>query len=108
MIFRPRGPINILGFKLLGLMPKRKSDLARKIGETVENELISHKDIQEIINTPEVHGDIMASILKVIDKFIDTIFSSWSGESIFSFISSFIQRYVSRWIRNFLFYFIKH
>lgn len=31
---------------------------------------------------------------KVIDKFLDTIFSSWSGEPIFSFMTSFIQRYV--------------
>ena len=71
MIFRPRKPIRFLGITILGLIPKRKSDLARKIGETVENELISHKDIHRVVNTPEFHEEILVSISKVIDSFIE-------------------------------------
>ena len=70
MIFRPRKPINILGFKIIGLIPKRKSDLARKIGETIEKELISHEDIQAVINTKGFHQDIINSIMGLLDAFV--------------------------------------
>jgi uncharacterized membrane protein YheB (UPF0754 family) len=71
MIFRPRKPIFFFGIKILGLIPKRKSDLARKIGETVEKELISHQDIHRAVNTPEFHEEIITSISNVIDNFIE-------------------------------------
>jgi len=49
LLFRPIEPIKIpvLGWELQGLMPKRKKEIAKNIGETVENELIS---IEEIID----------------------------------------------------------
>lgn len=71
MIFRPRKPIKILGLTIIGLIPKRKMDLARKIGETVENELISHKDIHQAVNTDEFHEDILTSVMLAIDNFIE-------------------------------------
>ena len=45
LLFRPLKPINILGFKLQGLIPKRKGDIAESIGETVEKELVSVEEI---------------------------------------------------------------
>ncbi len=71
MIFRPRKPVNILGVKVWGLIPKRKSDLAEKIGQTVEHELISHQDIHQAVNSPEFHEEILTSILDAIDRFIE-------------------------------------
>ena len=47
LLFRPFKPINILGFKLQGLIPKRREDIAKSIGETVDKELVS---IEEIID----------------------------------------------------------
>lgn len=49
LLFRPIEPIRIpiLGWTLQGLMPKRKKEIAKNIGETVENELVS---IEEIID----------------------------------------------------------
>ena len=45
MIFRPIRPINILGIKIQGLMPRRQADMAKSIGEIVGDHLVSHKDI---------------------------------------------------------------
>ncbi|HZX20991.1 MAG TPA: DUF445 family protein [Clostridia bacterium] len=49
MLFRPFEPINIplVNFKIQGLIPKRKAEIAKSIGETVETELLS---IEEIID----------------------------------------------------------
>ena len=45
MIFRPVKPMNILGFKLQGLMPRRQLDMAKSIGAVVGDHLLNHKDI---------------------------------------------------------------
>ena len=52
MLFYPRRPVNILGWKLQGVFPKRQQELASNLGTLVERELISHEDIQNVINDP--------------------------------------------------------
>jgi uncharacterized membrane protein YheB (UPF0754 family) len=47
MIFRPVKPVNILGLKIQGLMPRRQMDMARSIGDVVGDHLVSHKDIAD-------------------------------------------------------------
>jgi len=71
MIFRPGEPFHFLGLKIQGLIPKRKSELARKIGETIEKELISHQDIHTVINSELFHEEILQSIVEAIEKFIE-------------------------------------
>lgn len=45
MIFRPVRPVNVLGFRIQGLMPRRQRDLANSIGNVVGNHLVHHDDI---------------------------------------------------------------
>jgi uncharacterized membrane protein YheB (UPF0754 family) len=71
MIFRPRLPIRVLGIEIVGLIPKRRADLARKIGETVEQELISHKDIHEVVSSPAFQSDILDAVMGRVDDFIN-------------------------------------
>lgn len=70
MIFRPRKPFNLLGYKVHGLIPKRQKELAARIGETVANDLVLHEDIQKVIHGPEVIEQINVLLTKQIDKFI--------------------------------------
>jgi uncharacterized membrane protein YheB (UPF0754 family) len=70
MIFRPRRAVRILGFEIIGLIPKRRLDLARKIGETVEQELLSHRDIQQAVNNPAFHNEIGRVLRVKIDEFM--------------------------------------
>ncbi len=76
MIFRPRKAINFLGLRIIGLIPKRKADLAQKIAETVERELISHRDIKEIINSSDFHSQASAVIRAKLEYFITSKISS--------------------------------
>ena len=70
MIFRPRIPINILGFQIQGLIPGRQLELAENLGSLVEKELVSHKDIQAILESEEVRDEIRNMIENQVDKFM--------------------------------------
>ncbi len=76
MIFRPRKEIRFLGLRIIGLIPKRKKDLAMKIAQTVETELISHRDIKAIIQTEEFHLQIGNVIKSKIDSLIQNKLAS--------------------------------
>jgi uncharacterized membrane protein YheB (UPF0754 family) len=70
MIFRPRNEIRFLSFRIQGLIPKRRQDLAIKIAETVEKELISHRDIMEVLKSEDFHLHTSDVIRKKIEDFI--------------------------------------
>ncbi len=53
LLFKPIEPINILGFKLQGLIPKRREEIAKSIGEIVETELLSMNDILDNVLTEQ-------------------------------------------------------
>jgi uncharacterized membrane protein YheB (UPF0754 family) len=70
MIFRPRKPVKILGLTIIGLIPKRRHDLALKIAHTVEAELISHKDLENIIKSPKFLNEVYTLIADKIEHVI--------------------------------------
>lgn len=47
LLFRPYKAIKIpiIGFEIIGLIPKRREEIAKSIGETVKNELLSIEEI---------------------------------------------------------------
>ena len=45
MLFHPREPKGFLGFTFHGVFPKKKAQIAEKLGELVANELFSMQDV---------------------------------------------------------------
>jgi uncharacterized membrane protein YheB (UPF0754 family) len=76
MIFRPRKPLRIAWFTLVGLIPKRKAALARTIGETVEKELISHHDIHRVVTSARFQEQMLDAIIARVEEFIYTTLGS--------------------------------
>jgi uncharacterized membrane protein YheB (UPF0754 family) len=70
MLFHPRQPHVIMGLLLQGVIPKRQRDLALKIGEVVEEELLHTGDILNAINTEELRAHLAAVIEGRIDRFL--------------------------------------
>jgi uncharacterized membrane protein YheB (UPF0754 family) len=70
MLFHPRQPRVIMGFLLQGVIPKRQRDLALKIGEVVEEELLHTEDILSAINTEELRAHLATAIEGRIDRFL--------------------------------------
>ncbi|NLC37811.1 MAG: DUF445 family protein [Clostridia bacterium] len=61
LIFRPHKPIGIplLGISIQGLIPKRKGEIARSLGEIVERELFSMDDLIFTITCDEAKDRII-------------------------------------------------
>jgi len=58
MLFWPRKPINILGWQFLGVLPKRKMELARSIAEVLNDEILPLEELFGAANTPEVRKKV--------------------------------------------------
>ncbi len=56
MIFRPVKPVNLLGYKLQGLMPRRQQDLADSIGRVVGGHLVQHDDVVSSFSQLDLEG----------------------------------------------------
>lgn len=67
MLFRPYKEINLIFFKIQGLLPKRRNEIGNSIAEVVENELVSVKDIISKIS-PE---DIEENIGLIVDRILE-------------------------------------
>lgn len=68
MLFRPHREVNILGFKIQGLIPKRRKEIAESIAETIDAELISMKDITATLDSIEIEDEIDKIVEAVVDK----------------------------------------
>lgn len=66
LIFRPYVPINILGIRLQGLIPKQRHELAKAIGQTVENDLLSSEEILGKITSPTIQDKMLNEIKEKI------------------------------------------
>jgi uncharacterized membrane protein YheB (UPF0754 family) len=79
MIFRPRNPIKILGLTIQGIVPKKRHEIAMSIGRSVERDMISFDDFQDLIKDV----DLDAEVGKIIDKYIDEKIASAASERSF-------------------------
>jgi uncharacterized membrane protein YheB (UPF0754 family) len=70
MLFHPRKPINILGFKLQGIFPKNQQLIAQKLGQVVSKELLSFSEIESKVINPENLQKLKPQIEAHIDKFL--------------------------------------
>ncbi len=70
MLFHPRKPVNIFGFKLQGIFPKNQPLIAQKLGQVVSKELISFAEIEEKVTNPDNLAQLKPEIEKHIDSFL--------------------------------------
>lgn len=71
MLFHPREPVRIGFWTWQGLFPKRQQELAAKLGEIVENELVNHSDIQRVLNDPQFQSRLKRTVRTQVDEFVD-------------------------------------
>lgn len=102
LIFRPYQPINILGYTLQGVVPKRREELARKIGEVIEKELLSADDLLEYIGSEEIIGGIGETLSVTMKARIMERLPLFIPLSIKSIISEAITEQVQKELPSFM------
>ena len=78
MLFWPREPIRFFGFELLGVLPKRKQDIARSIGEVLNDDLLPTEELIAAVNSEEtrtrvarlITDNLTAKIQRFLPRFI--------------------------------------
>ncbi len=85
MLFHPKEPKKILGITFHGIFPKRQQQFAQKLGKLVSEELLSFKEIEEKIISPDNLSQMMPLVEEKIDLFLREKLSS-----VFPMISMFI------------------
>lgn len=66
MLFWPRRPINLGFYIIQGVLPKRQAQIARSLGELVDQELLSLDDVLERINTPAIQDKLVDKVSEVM------------------------------------------
>ncbi|NLP43324.1 MAG: DUF445 family protein [Peptococcaceae bacterium] len=86
MLFRPRQPVKIGNFTLPftpGIIPRRKAELARALGKTVGNNLITGSDLEQMFLNERAKQKILDEIAALLDRdepSIENMFSSFWGQ----------------------------
>lgn len=70
MLFRPRKAFRFGPFSIQGLIPKRRHDIATRVAETVETHLLSHDDIRQALDKPEMVEKASAVLDKRLEVFL--------------------------------------
>jgi len=96
LLFRPLYPINIplFNFEIHGLIPKRKNEIAKAIGETVEVELLSLDDLldkfRKDMDIESIKNTLRIKIKAVIKEKLPSIIPTTFKNMILTYIDDFI------------------
>lgn len=67
LLFRPLKSLRIGPFVVHGLIPKRRSEIAVAVAETVASELVDIGGLLKQVTTPEVQEQLIKSIMHVVE-----------------------------------------
>lgn len=68
MLFHPRYPIRVFGFKIQGIFPHRQAEFAKKLGHLVANELLSIDEVTERLQQRAASPEFIALLEQHIQK----------------------------------------
>lgn len=95
LLFHPRYPINVLGYKLQGIFPKNQLEIAEKLGDVVGTELLPFDDIENRITNRENLEKLRPEIEKHIDRFLNN-----KLRDVFPILSKFIGEKTSNQLKH--------
>lgn len=83
MLFWPREPIRIFGFEFLGVLPKRRLDIARSIADVLNDEILPLDELLDAVNTPETRQRvaqlITEGLVTKVGRFLPSFIMDYAG-----------------------------
>ncbi|GAB6118056.1 DUF445 family protein [Thermoanaerobacter brockii subsp. lactiethylicus] len=102
MLFKPLKPVKIFGITLQGLIPKRKYEIAKSIGEIVERELLSFNDLWDRLLTEENRKLLLSNLDLKVKEVTENKLPSFFPKAIKGMISRYIGEIINREVEVFL------
>ncbi len=68
MLFKPRRPVNILGLKIQGVIPRRHGELAMRIAETVHEKLLTSEDLGRAMNDVDWEDEVRSTLNRILNE----------------------------------------
>ncbi|MCT4508782.1 MAG: DUF445 family protein [Tepidibacter sp.] len=96
LIFRPIKPINIpiINLKIEGLIPKRRKEIAKSIGDVVEQELISIEDIITNMVKEEDKDNLIKAVKLKADEIIEQKLPPFIPETFKGMIKEYLDKII--------------
>jgi uncharacterized membrane protein YheB (UPF0754 family) len=79
MLFRPRRERRVLGLSIVGLVPRRRGEIAARVAATVARELVRPEDISALLNDPRLAEAARGEIDARVGQFIAKKFEEFPG-----------------------------
>ncbi|MBI5809579.1 MAG: DUF445 family protein [Deltaproteobacteria bacterium] len=72
LLFRPHSPVTVFGWKIQGLIPKRRKEISRSIAKAIEKDLLSSSDIASMLDGMEWKAEVE----KMVEEMVEHRFTS--------------------------------
>ncbi len=76
MLLRPRSPVRILGITWVGVIPKRKKELASAVAQVVSSRLLTREDVARMVTRGKMGAALKKALDVEIDAFIESVMQS--------------------------------
>lgn len=98
MIFRPREPVRLpfVSVSLQGLLPRRRAELARSVGETVERHLLSADKLMDRLNLPALKQELVRSVTEHVEARLDQQMPRFVPSGLKAAIEAYVSEFVRR------------
>jgi uncharacterized membrane protein YheB (UPF0754 family) len=67
LLFRPHIPIEVFGYKIQGIIPKRRREIARSLARAIENELLSSSDLASTLKGIDWKAEIEKTVEEAVE-----------------------------------------
>lgn len=104
MLFRPRRPwrVPVLGLTVQGLLPRRRQELARAIGEVVGERLLAPEFLGERLAAPRVRAEVAAHVTASVRRRVDTALPAALPRPLVGVVADVLAEVARREIDSFL------
>ena len=95
LLFRPFKPLRIGPLVIQGLIPKRRSEIADAVAETVANELVDIGGLLQQMSTPELQQELITAVLRIVDERGKERMPLFIPEAIRTMIMDFLRKLIT-------------
>lgn len=67
LLFRPHKPIEIFGYSVQGVIPKRRKEIARSMARAIEKELLSSEDLAHALKSIDWKKEIETTVDEAVE-----------------------------------------